>query len=116
MRTCRRCFHSLGNRYPDLAARCALGRRPTVIIRTSGLVSRSENRPQVLMITGRVTGRGSLRGAVRVRSGAGEAAAVDDEVLVADGLAGEVGLQDLPGAGGVAGLRGERRSGDVRGH
>lgn len=46
-------------------------------------------------------------GAVRARPGAGELASVDDEVLVAQRVAGEVGLEDLPGAGGVAGLSGQ---------
>jgi hypothetical protein len=42
--------------------------------------------------------------AAGVRAGAGELAAVRDQVLVADRRAGEVGLQDLPGSGRVPGL------------
>src|SRR5690606_36250187 len=61
--------------------------------------------------------RSGLRAAgVGVRPGAGQLAAVDDEVLLPDRRAVQPRLQDLPGAGGVAGLGGQRGTGHVRGH
>ena len=42
-----------------------------------------------------------------MRAGAGELAAVDDQVLLADRLALEAAFEDLPRAGGVARLRRE---------
>src|SRR5580692_13224406 len=54
--------------------------------------------------------------AVGVGAGAGQGAALDDQVLVADRPGLEEALEDLAGAGGVAGLGRERGAGDVRGH
>ena len=48
---------------------------------------------------------GRVAGAVGVGAGAGELAAVDDQVLLADRAAVEPALEDLAGAGRVAGLR-----------
>src|SRR5690349_24158416 len=53
---------------------------------------------------------------VGVRPGPGQAAARDDEVLVADRTAFQPALENLAGAGSVTSLGGKGRSGDVRGH
>src|SRR4029079_6577007 len=59
-------------------------------------------------------GRGA--GRVGFGAGAGELAFVHDQVLGADRLLGEVALENFARAGGVACLRGERTSRDMRCH
>ena len=50
----------------------------------------------------------ALPGAVGMRAGAGELAAVDDQILVADRPALEIAFEDFARAGRIARLRGER--------
>ena len=59
---------------------------------------------------------GGVACAVRVRSGARELAAVDDQVFLANRALVEEALEDLAHTRGVAGLRGEACAGGVRGH
>src|SRR5215207_2645337 len=59
---------------------------------------------------------GSPLGAVGVGAGAGQLAAVDDQVLVRDRAVVEPALEDLAGAGGVAGLGRQAGARGVRGH
>src|SRR5918998_4239870 len=59
---------------------------------------------------------GSPLGAVGVGAGAGQLAAVDDQVLVRDRAVVEPALQDLAGAGGVAGLGRQAGARGVWGH
>src|SRR5262245_16555989 len=54
--------------------------------------------------------------AVRVRSGPRQLAALGDQVLLADRLALEPALEDLPCSRGIAGLGREAGAGRVRGH
>jgi hypothetical protein len=51
-----------------------------------------------------------------MRARPGKPAALDDQVLVADGPVLKPAFQDLAGARGVACLRRQRRAGDMRGH
>src|SRR5260221_173764 len=59
---------------------------------------------------------GRIAGLVGGRARPGELAALDDQVLLADRPVLEPALQDLAGARGVAGLRRQRRTRDMRGH
>mmetsp|Transcript_14560 Transcript_14560/g.38612 ORF Transcript_14560/g.38612 Transcript_14560/m.38612 type:complete len:422 (-) Transcript_14560:51-1316(-) len=62
---------------------------------------------------------GALRGVslrVALRADSAQLAALGDDVVVGERLAGQVALQDLADAGGVAGLGRERRAGHVRRH
>src|SRR3954452_19235847 len=54
--------------------------------------------------------------AVGVLAGPGQLATFNNQVLVPDRSTGEITLEDLTGAGAVAGLRGEGRTGRVRSH
>src|SRR5690349_22129157 len=57
-----------------------------------------------------------IAGLVGMRARPGELAALDDQVLLADGPVLKPALQDLPGPRRVARLRRQRRAGDMRGH
>src|SRR5439155_495603 len=59
---------------------------------------------------------GGVAGTVRMSAGAGERAAIDDQVFLADGTAIKPALQDLAHSGRIAGLRGQRRPGHVWRH
>ena len=54
--------------------------------------------------------------AVGMRADAGELAALHDEIFVADRATVELALENFARARGVAGLRGQARARDVRGH
>src|SRR5262249_14388035 len=59
---------------------------------------------------------GGVAGRIRMRARAGELALVNDEILGADRLLGEIALEDLASAGGIARLRRQRAARDMRGH
>src|SRR5262249_56204989 len=59
---------------------------------------------------------GRIAGVVRVGSRPGERAPGNDQVLVANWPVLEPALEDLARPGRIAGLRGQRGAGDVRGH
>src|SRR5262245_22347679 len=103
-------------------------RSPLAVARRSVLAAKSTVGPSpkarpchprlrhLLELRGFVRSAGGIAGAVGMGADTGKLPALHNQILVPDRLAGEVALKDLAHTRGIARLRRERGTGDVRGH